>query len=159
MKWFIFIVTGLLIVMGVILIALSVASREQPDLGLQNGQLAPCPSHQNCVCSEKQDDAAYIKPLRYNLPVNETWARLKSVIRETGGYVIAENTNYLRAEYKSALFRFIDDVEFRLDQQHQSIQVRSASRVGQSDLGANRQRVEQIRNHFNHMIAKEKETP
>jgi len=151
MKWFIFIVLGLLTVIGIVLIALSMASREQPDLGIKNGQLTLCPSKLNCVCSEDPADVAYIKPFSYTLPANEAWASIKSVIKESGGRVIAEETDYLRAEYETVLLRFIDDIEFRIDRQHQHIQVRSASRVGRSDLGANRQRVEQLRTWFNNL--------
>ena len=151
MKWFIFIALGVLVIIGIMLIALSMASREQPDLGIQNGQLKQCPSTPNCVCSEDMADEAYIKPLSFRLPANEAWVSIKYVIKESGGRVIAEETDYLRAEYETTLFRFIDDVEFRLDRKHQQIQVRSASRVGQSDLGANRQRVEQLRSRFNNL--------
>ena len=52
---------------------------------------------------------------------------------------------YLHAEFKSAVFRFVDDVEFFADEGAGVIQVRSAARVGNSDLGVNRKRLETIR--------------
>lgn len=159
MKWLIIIAAGLLLVIGIMLIALSMASREQPALGVQNGQLKPCPSTPNCVCSEYPADAAYIEPFSYTLPAKEAWAGIKYVIKDSGGRVIAEQTDYLRAEYTTTLLRFIDDIEFRLDRDHQLIHVRSASRVGRSDLGANRQRVEQLRTRFNNILTKVGETP
>ncbi|HEY9596037.1 MAG TPA: DUF1499 domain-containing protein, partial [Cyanophyceae cyanobacterium] len=43
---------------------------------------------------------------------------------------------------------FVDDVEFFLDDNANVIQVRSASRLGESDLGVNRKRIETIRAEF-----------
>jgi len=40
---------------------------------------------------------------------------------------------------------FVDDVEFLLDEKAGVIHVRSASRLGRSDFGVNRDRVETIR--------------
>ena len=72
--------------------------------------------------------------------------RLNDVIREMPRSSIVEfKPNYLRAEFRSALFRFVDDVEFLIDDTLGVMHVRSASRVGYWDLGANRRRVERIR--------------
>lgn len=148
MKWFIYAVVTLVVIMGVVLIAYSVASRKQPELGLQNGELRPCPATPNCVCSEHQVESAYVEPLSYTTTAEEAWIKIKRVIAETGGSVITEEADYLRVEYQTPLVRYIDDVEFRLDKDNQQIHVRSASRVGQSDMGANRKRVEKIRMSF-----------
>jgi uncharacterized protein (DUF1499 family) len=59
--------------------------------------------------------------------------------------VITESNGYLYAEFTSTIFRFVDDVEFLIDVKAQVIHVRSASRLGTSDLGVNRTRVEKIR--------------
>jgi uncharacterized protein (DUF1499 family) len=59
--------------------------------------------------------------------------------------IITENKNYLYAEFTSAIMGFVDDVEFYLDEGAKVIHVRSASRLGQSDLGVNRKRIETIR--------------
>ena len=53
--------------------------------------------------------------------------------------------DYLYAEYSSALFGFVDDVEFYFPPETHIIHVRSASRLGHSDLGVNRKRIEAIR--------------
>lgn len=149
MKLFIYSIVSLVVVFGIVLIAFSVASRKQPELGLQGGHLQPCPATPNCVCSEYQDQIAYIEPLLYTTTTEQAWAKLKRVISETGGTVITEEAGYLRLAYKTPLLRYIDDVEFRLDNTTRRIHVRSASRVGQSDMGANRKRVEKIRLAFN----------
>lgn len=148
MKLLIYSSATLIVIFGVILIALSVASRKQPELGLADGQLRPCPATPNCVCSEYQGKNSYIEPLGYPDTEEAAWARLKQVITETGGAVMVEEDNYLHAVYKTSLLRFVDDVAFRLDKNQQVIHVRSASRVGRSDFGTNRKRVEKIRAAF-----------
>jgi uncharacterized protein (DUF1499 family) len=59
-----------------------------------------------------------------------------------------EQGNYLHVEMRSLMFRFVDDVEFSLAASAGLIHVRSASRVGYSDFGVNRKRVERIRAAF-----------
>ncbi len=145
MKLLAYSLATLVIVVTLLLIGLSFTSRKQPDLGLVDGRLPPCPASPNCVCSEYPSNDAYIKPLGYNGPRENVLTRLKQVIGDTGGEVIAEQPDYLHAVYQTPWLRFIDDVELRLDQSQQVIHVRSASRVGRSDFGANRQRVERIR--------------
>lgn len=149
MKLFMYTIAALVIVIGVVLVGYSVASRKQPELGLHNGQLRPCPATPNCVCSEHQGDSAYVEPLVYTTWPEQAWEKIKRVIAETGGTVITEETDYLRVEYQTPLVRYIDDVEFRHDKNKRQIHVRSASRVGKSDMGANRKRVEKIRIAFN----------
>ena len=149
MKWIIYTIAALVIMIGIMLVAYSVASRKLPELGLLNGQLRPCPATPNCVCSEYQGDSAYVEPLSYTVKTEQAWEKIKRVIAETGGSVISEGRDYLRVIYKTPLLRYIDDVEFRLDRNLQRIHVRSASRVGKSDMGANRKRVEKLRITFN----------
>jgi uncharacterized protein (DUF1499 family) len=62
---------------------------------------------------------------------------------------MAEQSDYLHAEMRSLLFRFVDDIEFFLVADKGLIHVRSASRAGYSDFGVNRKRVERIRTAFN----------
>jgi uncharacterized protein (DUF1499 family) len=76
-------------------------------------------------------------------------SRLRKVIAEMKGTRIAEEElGYLHAEFRSALFGFVDDVEFRMDETAGRIDVRSASRTGWFDFGVNRRRVEEIRARF-----------
>jgi uncharacterized protein (DUF1499 family) len=72
--------------------------------------------------------------------------RLAAILRELPRItIVAADGVYLRAESRSAIFRFVDDVEFLADEAAKVIHVRSASRLGSSDLGVNRRRVESIR--------------
>jgi uncharacterized protein (DUF1499 family) len=117
------------------------------NLGVHNGKLAPCPDSPNCVCSQSTDAGHLIEPLRYTKSAAEAMVVLKEVVQQQKRTtIITETTNYLHVEFRSALFRFVDDVEFLVEDK--VIQVRSASRVGYSDLGVNRKRVETIRREF-----------
>ncbi|MCV3215268.1 DUF1499 domain-containing protein [Plectonema radiosum NIES-515] len=122
------------------------AGKPPNNLGVKSGKLAPCPNSPNCVSSQSSDVGHSIAPLTYNSTPEQAIAKLKSVIQSLPRTkIITENKDYLYAEFKSALMGFVDDVEFYLDRKANVIQVRSASRLGQSDLGVNRKRIETIR--------------
>lgn len=130
-------------------------SGTRPDnLGVNNGKLAACPNSPNCVSSQSpsSDATHFIQPLKYTNTTEKALADLKAVIDSIDKTkIINESSDYLYAEFKSALMGFVDDVEFYLDSSSNTIHVRSASRLGQSDLGVNRKRVETIRTKFNQM--------
>lgn len=116
------------------------------DLGVKNGRLVPCPATPNCVNSQTADAGHTIAPLRYDAKPEEAFAQLKQVVQaQPRTEVIKATDSYLYAEATSAIMGFVDDVEFYLDREAGVIQVRSASRLGESDLGVNRQRIETIR--------------
>lgn len=128
---------------------LALPSWRRPELGLVKGQLRSCPASPNCVCSEGETDEHAIEPLRFSGSPDAAWSRLIAVIESTpNAQIITQENDYLRAEFVTPLMRYVDDVEFRLTPE--AIHVRSASRVGRSDLGANRQRVESLRAAFEH---------
>lgn len=130
-------------------------SGTKPDnLGVNNGKLAACPNSPNCVSSQSptSDETHFIQPLKYSSTTEKALADLKKVIEsEDRTKIINESSDYLYAEFKSALMGYVDDVEFYLDSSSNTIHVRSASRLGQSDLGVNRKRIETIRTKFNQM--------
>ena len=135
---------------AVVLIALVVFARLSQNgqaAGVADGRLTPCPDTPNCVCSEFDDDRAhFIEP--FELPAQTTaasLARLRSAIAEQGGTIRSEGAVYLAATFTSPLFGFVDDLEIRVDPGAGLAHVRSASRVGHGDLGANRKRVERLR--------------
>ena len=133
----------------VFLVVLSIISRKKPSMGLTNGRLRPCSNRPNCVCSEDKDLPSYIKPLSLSGPAENEWERAKQAIREMGGKIIQEEDSYIWATFSTRIFRFIDDMELRMDKENQLIHIRSGSRVGYSDMGANRRRVEDLRIRFN----------
>lgn len=118
------------------------------DLGVRDGRLKPCPDTPNCVNSQQQGSAA-LPPLVYRGNPGEAWLRLTSIVEAMPRTTITHrDSHYLRAEAASRLFGFVDDLEFLLDENASVIHVRSASRLGYSDLGVNRRRVEQLRTLF-----------
>lgn len=108
----------------------------------------PCPSSPNCVTSVGGADH-FVAPLHYQDARERAKARLQTILRARPRTTIVEDEEfYLRAECTSLVFRFVDDLEFWFDERAPVIHVRSASRVGYSDLGVNRRRVETIRSRF-----------
>ncbi len=115
-------------------------------LGVRDGRLAPCPSSPNCVSSQAPDDTHRIAPIPFAGAAAEAVDSLTNIVRSLPrASVVTATGTYLHAEFRSAVFRFVDDVEFLADETAGVIQVRSAARVGSSDLGVNRRRIETIR--------------
>lgn len=135
---------------GVLVLGIFRLSSRRPDnLGAQGGKLAPCPSTPNCVCSQASDEEHHIEPIAYTGSAEEAWKRLQTMLHNRPRTrVVTVNDHYLHAECWTPVFRFVDDVEFVLDPEGSVIHVRSASRVGRSDLGVNRRRVEGMRQKF-----------
>jgi uncharacterized protein (DUF1499 family) len=126
------------------------SGKRPTDLGVQQGQFAPCPPSPNCVSSQASDPGHNIAAIALTGSSDTALASLKAIVAaQPGAAIMTETENYLYAEFTSSLMGFVDDVEFFLDTENQVIQVRSASRLGESDLGANRQRIEKIRAEFN----------
>ncbi|MGE0485838.1 MAG: DUF1499 domain-containing protein [Gammaproteobacteria bacterium] len=112
--------------------------------GLQGGQLAPCGVAPNCVASENvaATDATHaVVPLTGS--GNLAWRAIEEAVHAAGGHIVTSGDDYLHATFTSRLFRFVDDLELRRD--GDTLHWRSASRVGYSDLGANRRRIEDLR--------------
>jgi uncharacterized protein (DUF1499 family) len=122
------------------------AGKRPTNLGVQAGRLPACPGTPNCVCSQDSDPEYTIAPLTYQSTPAAALAALKQIVETSErAQVISQTENYLYAEFTSKLMGFVDDVEFYLDPAAKVIHVRSASRLGKSDLGVNRKRVELIR--------------
>jgi uncharacterized protein (DUF1499 family) len=142
-------IVAVLLLPIVALALMSLFSRRPPHLGVTDGRLAACPSSPNCVCSQATDKDHQVGSLELADSTAAVIARLKTVVESFSRAKIVEETDtYLCAEFTSGLFRFTDDVEFLVDDSAGVIHVRSASRTGHSDLGANRTRVDAIRNLF-----------
>ena len=111
------------------------------NLGIKDGKLNPCPDMKNCVCSQHKDKFS-VDPINMKGP-NQI-DKIAEVVGKLKGFTIAKKEgSYLHATFKSTLMGFIDDIEFLVsgDQVH----VRSASRLGYWDIGANQKRVEMLR--------------
>ena len=129
---------------------------KMPELGIENGRFKQCPRTPNCVNSQAKDKKHFIEPILITAtPLEAKNYILKTLYELKVSKVIAVEDNYIRAEFVSKIFRFVDDVEFYFpdnDSKELLVQVRSASRVGYSDLGVNRKRIEQIRSKIKTII-------
>ncbi len=130
----------------VIAVVLCCASWPAAALGLVDGKLSPCPSAPHCVSSQSADPAHGVAPLAFTGEPAAAWARLKAVLAKIPRLkIVEEKDGYLRLVATSKIMRFKDDVEFALLPGATAIEVRSSSRIGYHDMGANRKRVESIR--------------
>jgi uncharacterized protein (DUF1499 family) len=139
----------LIAIVFIVSLVLTGCSGTMPKLGINNGLLMGCPNTPNCVNSQAADEKHFIQPIQYMgtqqeaqsaiLKLLNTWKRTKVMVAED---------NYIHAEFTSMIFRFVDDVEFYMpatETDETIIHVRSASRIGYSDFGVNRKRIEKIR--------------
>ena len=123
-----------------LLLLASCSGATPKNLGVRDGRLTPCPKSPNCVTSFSSDEVHGIAPLKGSLAeVKAVLAGLKRV------RIVQEEEHYLRAEFTSAIMRFVDDVELLAEPDNGLVQMRSASRLGYGDLGVNRKRIEEIR--------------
>ena len=125
-------------------------SGTRPDnLGMHDARLAPpnrTPNNVNSQIDRNADAEHYIEPLRYAGDARQAWSGLRKVVDGMQRVkVVRSEPNYLYAEFSTRLMGYVDDTEFYLDEKAGVIHVRSASRLGRSDFGVNRRRIESIR--------------
>ncbi|MDX2254480.1 MAG: DUF1499 domain-containing protein [Pseudanabaenaceae cyanobacterium bins.39] len=119
------------------------------NLGVNDGKLLACPDSPNCVSSQSTDAEHGIAPLKFEGSPEDAIAKLQKIILSMPRTkIITVEGNYLYAEFTSAWMGYVDDVEFYANPETGVVDVRSASRLGKSDLGVNRDRVEVIRTQF-----------
>src|SRR5687768_8845261 len=131
-----------LVLIPCMLLAIMSFTARTVKTGLVANKLRPCPDSPNCVVSENETAASRVEPLLFEGAPEQAWAVLRQVVTQNGGTIQQDQDGYLWTTFTSRIFRFVDDVEFRLDAARGVIHLRSASRVGHSDLGVNRKRVE-----------------
>lgn len=119
-------------------------SRNVPEgLGAHEGGLAECPDTPNCVCSDC-NRADKMPALEFTGDLAAAMSALKSALRAKGIQIVQEQETYLHAVATTPIMRFKDDLEFLIVPEEKKIQFRSASRLGRSDLGKNRARLQEI---------------
>lgn len=129
--------------------AFSCAGHTRESRGKAPVDLAPCPDSPNCVSTKSKDPGSAMHPLPYFKSGEESMNRLVGLVLEMKRAAIVSATpSYLHVEFRSALFHFIDDVEFLLDDSARVIHFRSASRTGYYDLGVNRRRMKEISERY-----------
>jgi uncharacterized protein (DUF1499 family) len=131
---------------------LGINSRSKDATGLIEGHLSKCPDTPNCVCTEIKDHTDhYISPIalpQNTQPAFDSLFILKNIVKNMGGSIKVENKNYIAATFSSSIFGFVDDLEIRMDNDQKVIHLRSASRVGRSDMGVNKKRIELIKQRY-----------
>jgi uncharacterized protein (DUF1499 family) len=122
------------------------AGTSPTNIGIQSGHLTTCFVSPNCVSSQAQDEQHFIQPLTFQGDNQKAIAFLATIINnQPRTKIIKQTDDYLYVEFTSKWMGFVDDVEFYVNPQENIIEVKSASRLGESDLGINRNRIETIR--------------
>ena len=136
-------VTGGILVLG---IAAGFSFMPVEGLSSQESLLAPCPDSPNCVSSLAPGGPRHVAPLSYASSRDAAIQTLVDLLEaEPSVRIVSRQADYLHAEFSSRLFKFVDDVTFYFPADAPVIHVRSASRIGYYDFGANRRRVEHLR--------------
>ncbi len=147
MKITLYIILGLIAFVLIAFFFLGRGSAKGTALGLIDGALAPCGAKPNCVSSESRAETGKaVSPLQ-----GKTLGEIAAAITDMGGVITAQDGQYLSATFTSKIFKFVDDLEVRMD--GETGHIRSASRTGYSDRGVNRARVEALRLRLNSKIA------
>ena len=144
---------SILIISLLILACLFLLGRYSRSLPLKQqgfAELAPCPTSANCVCSEHpQDQDHFVDAIDLStLAAITDLGDAAAIVTSMGGELVLQQRDYISATFKSGIFGFVDDFELRLDHQSKLLHFRSASRVGRSDLGANKGRVAEFKKEF-----------
>lgn len=133
------------------------AGNPPSDLGINaDGSFRPCPDQPNCVVSNPVDEEHYTEAFKHNGDRQQARIKLLKAVLKDGGHIASERPFvnegedpllYIHVEYSSRIMGFVDDVEFLIN--GQEILVRSASRLGYSDFGVNRERIDRLRELYN----------
>ena len=131
----------------VLMFVRSLTSKPPANLGVTDGRLAPAPESPNCVLTQTDSEEHRMDPIV--IPAGQTSERVMEIVEQVvkqreNATVVTTDDQYLHAEFTSTFFRFVDDVEFYVDDEAGLIHFRSASRTGYSDLGVNRNRMTEL---------------
>jgi len=151
MKILLIIISLIVITSLIYFIYLGFKSQSGSPAGLIESSLSPCPSTPNCICTEHPGDVSHFTEASTYAAENadSIVQKITDAIEQSGGVIIKSENNYLAATYTSKIFRYVDDFEIRIDREKQLIHIRSASRVGKSDFGANLKRIKRFEKLLN----------
>jgi uncharacterized protein (DUF1499 family) len=133
--------------LALVLFIVNGCSGKRPDeIGIDPSGLRGCPKSPNCVSSEAKDEKHGIGSFHLKGDPDVSWPLIQGEIASMPRWTIVTATDhYIHVECKSRIFRFVDDLELFFNSSNGIISMRSASRIGYSDFGANRRRVELLR--------------
>ena len=130
-----------------------IATHAESQSADRSHKFSPCPDSPNCVSSQSTDKRHFIEPLNYTGDIADARKKLIDILENTKRVNLRKaGMNYIHAEFRSSIFRFIDDVEFSFPTDKNIIHVKSASRKGYYDFGANRRRAERLRVTFDKWV-------
>ncbi|MDA3951511.1 MAG: DUF1499 domain-containing protein [Spirochaeta sp.] len=138
----------LIVIGGLIVLNRTQGGRSAGSPDLAAGALAPCPESPNCVSTQApaEDTQHAVEPVPVSGTPEQVIAAITAIVdAQPRMEIVEQGDRYLRATATSALFRFVDDVDFLVDPEESVVHMRSASRVGESDMGVNRRRYEFFR--------------
>jgi uncharacterized protein (DUF1499 family) len=115
-----------------------------PNVGIENNQLKVCPDKPNCISSFSEPGTSHYYPPIETDNIEVTWDNLNMFLSDGNFKIVTSNERYIHATSQTALLGFVDDLEFLLDENGNKIYIRSASRVGYSDMGKNKKRMDKI---------------
>ena len=143
------VILGDLVIFGFLWLAAAKSRANRPE-NVGSGRIETGSGKPNYVSSlPNEKEANRIEPLTFTGSPEEAWSAAVSAVQSLENVTVVTNTgSYLHAEAQSAFFKFVDDVELLLIPEEMKIHIKSASRVGHSDLGANRSRVNKLRERF-----------
>ena len=120
-------------------------TKSKKPIGIVDGKFYPCPNTPNCVSTQAISKEHKIEPIQYSGTLKETKDKVIQILTSLKrSKIITNKENYIHAEFRTATFRFVDDVEFLFEDSEKVIHFRSRARLGYSDMGVNRKRMERI---------------
>jgi len=124
-------------------------AKSKKPIGIVNGKLHPCPKSPNCVSTQAINEKQKMEPINYSGDLEDAKVKIIDIINSLKrSKIITNEENYIHIEFRTATFRFVDDVEFIFDDKEKVIHFRSRARMGYSDMGVNRKRMEEITKLF-----------
>lgn len=132
-----------------VFISTLIANKKVPKLGVVDGKLTDTPQTPNAVSSQTTDEDKKVAPFPYKENLQSTKDGIKLAVKAYGDVkIIEEKADYLRYVFTTGLMRYNDDVEFYFDDQNKVVHFRSASRMGYSDMGLNRERYNALYDYY-----------
>ena len=124
-------------------------AKSKKPIGIVDGKIHPCPKSPNCVSTQATDEKQKMEPINYSGSLEDAKRKIITIINSLKrSKIITNEENYIHIEFRTATFRFVDDVEFLFDDKEKNIHFRSRARMGYSDMGVNRKRMEKITKLF-----------
>ncbi|PKM57420.1 MAG: DUF1499 domain-containing protein [Firmicutes bacterium HGW-Firmicutes-3] len=132
-----------------VFITMFTANNKAPKLGVVEGRLTDMPQSPNAVSSQTTDEDKKVEPFPYKETLKLTKDGIKLAVKAYGNAeIVEEKADYLRLVFTTGLMRYKDDIEFYFDDQNKVVHFRSASRMGYSDMGKNRERYNVLYDYY-----------